>query len=118
MYVHDSIKVDKVDTSCSNILSLCLPEYKVHVVTVYRSLSQTTAGNQVMLDYLLNYSVEKEVIMLGYFNLPSLLWDGGDAVGQVTATDKTCLDAFVSLGLTQWVHEPTSLDPTTYWISS
>ena len=40
MYVHDSIKVDKVDTLCSNILTLCLPEYKVHVVTVYRRPSK------------------------------------------------------------------------------
>ena len=107
MYIHEKIKFEKVDVSCPNVICVRLPELNIHVVGVYRSPSLTITENQILLDHLTQYCTEKEVLLLGDFNLPSLAWDQAEPFRQVTATDRLFLEAFVLLGLTQWVREPT-----------
>ena len=43
---------------------------------------------------------------MGDFNLPSLRWGDGDG-GCASPVDRQFYDAFLSLGLTQWVSKPT-----------
>ena len=107
LYIHQSIKFEKIDISCPNVISISLPELNVHIVGAYRPPSQSATENQVMLDYLSRYCIGKEVIILGDFNLPSLSWDQIAPLGHASATDRLFLETFLVLGLTQWVRETT-----------
>ena len=47
---------------------------------------------------------------MGDFNLPTISWSFGGVPTNVSAnTDKSFLDCFTSLGLTQWIDEPTNI---------
>ena len=62
--------------------------------------------NEGITDFISSFCIDKEVIVTGDFNLPSIEW----CVIPPTATsssDCKFLDTFTSLGLTQWVKEPT-----------
>ena len=64
----------------------------------------------------MDFSVGREVVVLGDFNLPSLKWlDGGDG-GAMSCTDRLFLDCFTVCGFQQWVHEPTFVSSEVYWI--
>ena len=49
-----------------------------------------------------------EVVILGDFNLPSIVWsDEGEMLGGEGKIDRMFMDCFNTAGLTQWVLEPT-----------
>ena len=60
-----------------------------------------------MLDFLADFCSDKEVLILGDFNLPSLSWDSDDVLMHATRSDRLFFEVFMSLGLDQWVAECT-----------
>ena len=54
-----------------------------------------------------DFCSDKEVIIVGDFNLPSIGWTEDDQTTRCSALDKMFLETFLSLGLTQWVLQPT-----------
>ena len=59
------------------------------------------------MDFLRDFCVDKEVVLLGDLNLPSLCWEKENpAEGYVRPIDLQFLDAFADAGLTQVVEEP------------
>ncbi len=52
----------------------------------------------------------REVIVMGDFNLSSISWTLGGVITNVTVNnDKIFLDCFISLDLTQWIDESTNI---------
>ena len=105
IYIRESLRFDKVDTSQANCLSLRLPRFGLYVFVVYRPPSNSAEQNQTLVEFLLSECADKETVLLGDFNLPSIGW--GDTYGSPTATDDMFLNTFNALGLTQWISEPT-----------
>ena len=106
IYVKESLKFDRVDVSHVNCLSLRLSNLDLHVVAVYRPPSNSPEQNQSLLNFLLHSCADKEVLILGDFNLPSISW-GDERTVSPSAADGAFLDMFNTIGLTQWVSEPT-----------
>ena len=107
MYMHESLKFDCVESPCPNCLSVRLSDFNIYVITVYRPPSYSSIENQTLLKYLVGNCLDKEVLLLGDFNLPSLQWDSADVLSEATALDRLFCEAFLTLGLTQWVTEST-----------
>ena len=106
VYVHNSILVDSVDTPLPNLLILRLASFNVHVVLAYRPPSNSLAQNQQLASFLSQFCLDKEVVILGDFNLPNVRWAEA-TTSHALPFETTFLDTFDSLGLTQWVSEPT-----------
>ena len=107
VYIHESIKYDNVSTSCANCVSFRLSDFNILVIAVYRPPSYDTNSNTILTDHLLSLCSEKEALILGDFNLPSLTWDEDNIPDYVPPTDQLFLDTFLSLGLSQLVRECT-----------
>ena len=106
VYVHNSVLVDSVDTPLPNLLILRLASFNVHVVLAYRPPSNSFVQNQQLASFLSHFCLDKEVVVLGDFNLPNVRW-GETTTSHTLSFETTFLDTFDSLGLTQWVSEPT-----------
>ena len=107
MYICESIKFENIDITCPNCLCINLPELGLYIVAVYRPPSNTQDDNQVLLSFLLSVCSDKETLVMGDFNLPSILWGNLDPALHISVTDRLFYEAFLLLGLTQWVFEPT-----------
>ena len=105
-YVKSDILVGDVTAPIPGILTLHLVSFNVFVVVVYRAPSSTPEANTSMANFVGNFGTEKEIIFLGDFNLPSIDWTDDELLPKCS-TDSSFLEAFGSLGLTQWVKEPT-----------
>ena len=57
----------------------------------------------------MEFSLGKELLIMGDFNLPSLQWGNGEVScsGYMTPTDRLFRDCFTGCGLTQFVEEGT-----------
>lgn len=107
LYIHESVKYDNVHVPCSNCISVRFPDLDLHLVVAYRPPSYTPEENQTLLNFLVDFCSDREVLVLGDFNLPSISWVTEDPISRVTPLDSSFYEAFLSLGLTQWVSEPT-----------
>ena len=108
IYVRSTLKPILVNVDISNVAVVLLPGPAIYVVSVYRPPSYTDGENGVLLSFLLDFCRDKEVVVLGDFNLPSLRWDSSNPIsGYVPPTDMSFFDAFSLLGLVQLVKEPT-----------
>ena len=65
--------------------------------------------NTCLLNFLLNFCPGKEVVVMGNFNLPTIDWSSDIFDGYIRPIDMQFLDCFSSLGLLQWIREPTFL---------
>ena len=107
IYVNNCVKFDVIVTNCANCVAIHLPDLDLYIVAIYRPPSSTPVENQCLQEFLLSFCMDKEVLLLGDFNLPSLSWRVTDPSSQASVCDAQFHDVFVSLGLTQWVSEPT-----------
>ena len=110
VYIRSSIDVlccsDDVADSVPNTLVVYLSGFCLYLVVVYRPPSYGIHENSLLLQFLNDFCPGKEVVLMGDFNLPSLKWI--DCVGDgISSIDRQFYDAFLSLGLTQWVRKPT-----------
>lgn len=108
-YVKESLRYDKVDISHTNCLSLRLTNLGLYVYVVYRPPSNSHDQNKALTEFLIHNCADKEVVLLGDFNLPSIRWCNQQPLGTPLGDDEMFLDMFTTLGLTQWVSEATFL---------
>ena len=107
-YVSDKLSIDNVDIDFSNVVSFRIPALDVYMFAVCRPPSNSSDQNALLISYLLNNCVAKELILIGDFNLPSLSWSSLEQPTRIiTPSDSKFLDAFNTLGLTQWIDEAT-----------
>ena len=106
-FVEENLKFDNVDVSHPNCLSFRLRCLNVYVFVVYRPPSNTPEENQALIDFLLKSCTGRELIILGDFNLPSIVWRNQQPGGAISVADGQFADMFRSLGLTQWISEGT-----------
>lgn len=108
-YVHRDLLVDQVTTPAENVLCFRLLKFNVYVVIVYRPPSYSDDQNDKLLSSLDTLFRDREVIIMGDFNLPSVSWnsDTGSPANSGSSTDKKFLELFRLSGLIQWVTQPT-----------
>ena len=70
IYVHNSYKCFNMNIKIPNICSVFLPYYKLHIVVVYRPPSYSLHDNNILIDFLSDFCINREVIVMGDFNLP------------------------------------------------
>ena len=119
LYVLGSLRQVQVDVDISNVVAVHLPDYDLYVLSVYRPPSYSDQENDLLMRFLRNFVVSRELIVLGDFNLPSLVWpldgNGFSGVG-VSPVDGLFLECFLECGLTQWVEFATFFRLVTLWI--
>ena len=106
-YVHESLHVDTIETPMPNLLSFRLSSSNIHIVVVYRPPSNTSSVNTELVQHIYALCESREVILLGDFNLPALDWLPSGPLTTYPPLERSFLDVFDSLGLHQWVHDPT-----------
>ena len=109
LYIHESIKAIVVnpDNQLPNTLSMYLPSFNLYLLAVYRPPSNSQDSNDSLISYILEFSLGKELIILGDFNLPSILWSLPVPDSNICHLDASFYNLFISLGLHQHVLEPT-----------
>ena len=108
-YIHDSLMIDEVADVTDNALMFRLASYNVYFLCVYRPPSNDGTQNDVLSDCIQRTVENREIVILGDFNLPGIQWGhpGSLPVGSSPPMETRFLDVFESGGLVQWVSEPT-----------
>ncbi len=114
IYVHNNIPCSSITNfECNDSLAilLALPNYHLAIACIYRSVSLTNNENLRMLDQIQDLKSlileGTEVLMVGDFNLPNVLWDSGSVVSPVGTKNrklvlqKKFIRTFQDVGL-QW----------------
>ena len=77
------------------------------ISVLYIAPSNTSIDDEHLAGFLTDFCSDKEVVIVGDFNLPSIGWTQDDRTASCSALDKMFFETFLSLGLTQWVLQPT-----------
>lgn len=109
MYVRASYNYTEVDVQVPNVVAAHLPDHGLYIAAIYRPPSNSPAEDERLISFLYNFCLGKEVVLLGDFNLPSVAWSRDLVACGLTGRDSKFYNCFISLGLTQWVTEPTFL---------
>ena len=107
MYIHNTLVSVHLDIPINN-LGVCLPDYNIHILTAYRPPSSLPFDDAILLSYLNDFAPGKELIIMDDFNLSSIQWAGETPIVS-NAQNQSFLDCFTSLGLLQWITEPTNI---------
>ena len=99
--------VDSVTKPLPNTLAFRLVLFNVFILVIYHPPSNTPIGDKHLTGFLTYFCSDKEVVIIGDFDLPSIGWIQDDQTLGCLALDKMFLETFLSLGLTQWVLQPT-----------
>ena len=109
-YIKNCLSYKIVETQVSNIIIIHLTKYDIYLVNVYRPPSSSPHQNQQLIVFLTDFCTDREVLVMGDFNLPSIQWleeSPAESAHPVSPTDTQFLDCFTGLGLTQVVREST-----------
>ena len=107
LLVHESIKWSAIEVGVPNVAVVHLIDLQVFIAVCYRPPSYSELENACLVNFLSNFCLGKEVVVVGDFNLPTLNWQNGIPTGYIRPLDLLFLDTFLSLGLVQWIEEPT-----------
>ena len=110
VFIKNSIKFSEIPCPMKNVVISHLIDFNLYVITVYRPPSYNPNENQALMSFLAEFCPNKEVILQGDFNLPSLNWNSDyDLISSASPLDLSYFNLFTSdLGLTQIVNEPTN----------
>ena len=108
VYVKNGIKFSEVDIDAPNTICIHLTDKNIFCAIIYRPPSSSIPENQLLIDKLTEFTRDREVCLLGDFNLPSLNWMDDTHNRYIMPTDQKFLDFFADAGLVQMVHEPTN----------
>ena len=109
VYVHQKYKFKVIDCIVPNVVIICLLDYSLHIVTVYRPPSYNIDENRQLISFLSSFCLNKEIILQGDFNLPSIHWELDDVFDfYISPLDLEFFDLFVNAGLLQLVREATN----------
>lgn len=106
-FIRESMRVDCIDASHPNVLSFRLTMFNIFILVVYRPPSNTQEQNDALTHFLIDSCAEKEAIITGDFNLPSLDWSSPQMIRSASSADLKFVNTFDTLGLTQWITVPT-----------
>ena len=105
LYISDRLNYVQVTVNLPNVAVVRLVDYNMHVLSIYRPPSYSTAENLALIEFISGFIPNKETILLGDFNLPSLKWSLDAVYGDyINPNDRMFLDCFLESGLTQWVN--------------
>jgi len=109
IFVKKHIKSIEVPTNIPNTCAVHLVDLELFVLSVYRPPSNDDTENLTLLFLLEEFCINREVLLLGDFNLPGIPWssDTAASMGYLHPTVKSFYDCLLQCGLTQWVREPT-----------
>ena len=109
LYVKRGLDVVRVEVEVPNVLVVHAQKWNIYILVVYRPPSYSDVLNECLSRFIVSFCLDKNIIMLGDFNLPSLRWDvTGELVsGYISPRDRSFFEAFQEAGLTQIVHEQT-----------
>ena len=86
-----------------------LVSFDIYLITVYHPPSSSDDDNEALSIFLENFCADKEELLQGDFNLPSLRWDLPDLLSQyILPLDLLFYNTFTSIGLTQIVKQETN----------
>ena len=85
LYVSCAIKNVEVLVNLPNVAVVHLIDFPVFVVSVYRPPSSSSAENATLQDFLKTFSIGRELIVLGEFNLPAIDWPVGSGLESYTS---------------------------------
>ena len=108
-YIKDTIKAIPSTYQFPNSLAIHLPTYNLHILTVYKPPSYTPQENTALCSYIQEFSVGKELLIMGDFNLPSIAWNLPVIDLSISQSDSLFLNLFSTLGLYQHVRDQTFL---------
>lgn len=86
--------------------ALYLPTFNLFISTVYWP-PYTHENNIAPIEFIYNLSTNKEPVIMCDFNLPIISWLDVVPDHTISACASWFLDIFQTLGLHQWVQEPT-----------
>ena len=79
LYIKDMIKYIEIEVDIQNLAAAHSVEFDLWVLSVYRPPSYSDQQNALLSRFVCEFSEGREVIVLGDFNLPSILdrrwWD-------------------------------------------
>ena len=108
LYVRDDIKVGHTYSDHPNTVGVFLPDFGITVLVVYRPPSYSLFENLSLISYLYSFCIDRELILVGDFNLPAIDWSS-EVPFTNSVVEGKFLDLFTSLGLFQWVTRSTFL---------
>ena len=88
LYVRDNLRFEKVEIIYPNIAAVCLQGYNLWIMSVYRPPYCTVEENLLLIEVISNFCEASEVVVLGDFNLPSLLWSAGVEISGASQIDQ------------------------------
>ena len=99
-YVHDSFAFQAVKCDCQNVVVIYLIKFSVYVVLVYRPPSASFQENVKLVNFLTEFCGDKEVIIMGDFNLPEVAWSIPECMSfHYPPVPQMFMDTFKILGL-------------------
>ena len=107
MYIKCSLKFEVI--SCSlNYLNVYLNDFNLYVIVVYRPPSYSVQDNEALSSYLIENCRDREIVMLGDFNLPTLHWGSETMLDRyMDPCDRKFFELFSELGLIQIIEAGT-----------
>ena len=107
-YVSNVIPYVSIECPCPNMHIIYIELLKCYLVVVYRPPSNSPNDNKLLVEFLLQFCPNKEILLLGDFNLPGIVWSSGTSIFDVLdPLSNLFLSCFNQLGLSQWVDFPT-----------
>lgn len=88
-----------------NTITLYLTDFNIYIIVVYCPPHPPDA----LINFIQVICTEKELVLIGDFNLPSISWTNNPLGLHSTASDALFLDLFNTLSLHQWGSRANSL---------
>ena len=107
-YIKSDMKYTLIPMISANTIGLHLIDFNVYCAVVYRPPSYTAHENSLLIQSLTEFARDREVCVLGDFNLPSINWKENCPTGYILPTDRQFLEFFAEAGLEQVVRDPTN----------
>ena len=108
LYLKNNLSFISVNIGCPNVHAVHLTSFNCYILAVYRPPSYTLVDNTNLTKFLHQLCLNKETLILGDFNLPTIDWFRDHAkfldYDPLTASFVNC---FNSIGLSQWIVFPT-----------
>ena len=107
IYISNSIKFVVVNCLL-NLLVVYFSLYDIYLISVYRPPSYSFDENESIINFLLDFCCDKEIVLLGDFNLPSLNWSLDNVFDEyISPLDSWYFSTFTQIGLDQIVKNGT-----------
>ena len=110
LYAGDTLSIVQIEVDLLNVAAVLLLDLDMYVLAVDRPPSNSLQ-DESFISSINDFYIDREVVILGDFNLPSLDWIEEYVIGgYVPPRDMVFFDCFGLLDLNQWVKEGTFLD--------